>query len=95
MPLSVDIRFSAFDATYNARIYAYENDLLYNFSIPAYSGKGSRSYILIKYRIAKLLDLRFRYSQFLYYDREIIGSGLDEINGNLKSEFKLQFILHI
>ncbi len=95
IPLSVDIRFSAFDATYNARIYAYENDLLYNFSIPAYSGKGSRSYILIKYRIAKLLDLRLRYSQFLYYDREIIGSGLDEIDGNLKSEFKLQFILHI
>lgn len=30
---------------YNSRMYAYENDLLYSFSIPALYGKGIRTYL--------------------------------------------------
>jgi hypothetical protein len=89
-PLSVYFRFAIFDATYNARIYAYENDLLYNFSIPAYFGKGTRVYLMLKYKLADFLTARLRYSHFYYADREVISSGLNEINGNLASELKFQ-----
>ncbi len=89
-PLSLNFRFAIFDAAYKARIYAYENDLLYNFSIPAYSGKGSRIYLMLKYKVANLVSIRLRYAHFYYVDREMISSGLNEINGNLSSEIKFQ-----
>ncbi|OQY04983.1 MAG: hypothetical protein B6I20_01975 [Bacteroidetes bacterium 4572_117] len=68
-PLSLYFRFAIFDADYYARIYAYENDLLYNFSIPAYFGKGTRLYFMIKYKVADFLDIRLRYAHFYYADR--------------------------
>ncbi len=52
IPFSANFRFALFDTDgYNTRIYAYENDLLYNYSIPAYYGKGFKTYINIKYKI--------------------------------------------
>jgi len=91
LPLSVSLRFALFDTdTYNARIYAYENDVLYSYSIPAYYYKGIRTYCLIKYTIARKLDIWLRYSQTYYDNRSEIGSGLNQINGNTKSEIKAQ-----
>ena len=95
IPLSFYFRYAVFDATYDARIYAYENDLLYNFSVPAYSGRGSRFYTMVKYGVSESFELRLRYSQFLYSGQETIGSGLDEIQGNLKSEIKLQVVVRL
>ncbi|RLD61858.1 MAG: hypothetical protein DRI95_13770, partial [Bacteroidetes bacterium] len=63
-PLSLYLRFAIFDASYNTRIYAYENDLLYNFSIPSYFGKGTRLYFMIKYKIADRVSVRLRYAHF-------------------------------
>jgi hypothetical protein len=92
IPLSFDIRYCLFDASYNTRIYAYENDLQYNFSIPSYSGKGSRFYVTAKYNLKRKIIFGIRYGNFIYSDRNVIGSGYDEIEGNKKSEIKLQLI---
>jgi len=90
-PLSFSIRYAIFDTDFwNSRIYAYENDVLYAFSIPAYSGKGTRFYISSKYHISRGIDFWLRYSQTYYTDRNTIGSGKDEISGNIKSEIKAQ-----
>lgn len=43
--------------SYYSRIYAYENDLLYSFSIPALFGKGIRTYINIKQSVNEKLSL--------------------------------------
>jgi hypothetical protein len=48
-------------ADWDSRIYAYENDLLYSFNIPALSGKGSRSCLMLSWK-AKRIDLRIKYS---------------------------------
>ncbi len=95
IPLKINFRYALFDSPYNSRIYAYENDILYGFSIPAYSGKGTRYYITMKYTITKKIDMWLRFSQFHYVDRKVISSGLNEINGQNKSEVKIQFRIKI
>jgi hypothetical protein len=45
IPMNVNFRYILFDSPYNARIYAYEKDILYGSSTPSYQGKGSRIYI--------------------------------------------------
>lgn len=91
IPLTANIRFAVFDTdTYNARIYAYESDMLYAYSIPAYYSKGTRFYINVKYSVTKNIDLWIRYSQTYFSDLNVISSGLSEIQGNTKSELKAQ-----
>ncbi|WP_379091066.1 helix-hairpin-helix domain-containing protein [Pedobacter sp. UC225_65] len=88
---SGNIRLAYFNTpSYNSRIYAYEDDVLYNFSFGMYSGKGFRTYANLKYKLAKNLDIWLRYALFSYRDVEKIGSGLDEIDGNQKTDVKLQ-----
>ena len=90
-PLVAHFRLAYFDAGYYARLYAYENDILYAFSIPAYSGQGFRSYITLKYTLVDdFLDLWLRYAHTHYTDRETVGSGLTEVQGPDKSQVKIQ-----
>ncbi len=91
LPMTITARYALFQTnTYDSRIYAYENDVLYFFSIPAHSGKGSRAYALIKYDVSRCIDLWIRWGQFFYTDRKVVGSGLDESQGNTRSEVKVQ-----
>jgi hypothetical protein len=90
-PLSADARFAVFRTpSYNTRIYAYENDVLYSFSIPAYYGNGIRYYLTLRYSATRWLDFWVRWAQTYRSDVKVFGSGLDEINGNKKSEIKVQ-----
>jgi len=90
-PLSLTLRYAIFDTdSYESRIYAYENDVLYAFSIPAYNGRGSRFYILTKYHIKRGVDLWLRYAQTFFDDRNEIGSGRELIQDNTRSEIKAQ-----
>lgn len=77
--------------SYNARIYAYENDLLYNFSTLSFFGEGFRAYLNLRYRISKGLDGWLKIAQTVYSDRDVISSGNSQIDGNSKTDFKIQF----
>lgn len=74
----------------NNRQYAYERDVLYSFSIPAYSGEGIRNYILIQYKLNRQIDLWARYARTTFYDRKEIGTGLETIDGNQRTDVKFQ-----
>jgi hypothetical protein len=92
-PFSGNVRLQYFETDgYNSRIYAYENDVLYGYSIPAFYDKGWRYYFNFNYNLRKHLSFWFRWSQTVYRDKKTLGSGLDEIPGNKKSEVKLQTI---
>lgn len=94
--ITVTGRYALFQTdTYNARIYAYESDLLYAFSIPPYYGRGSRYYAMVKWDINRYIDLWVRFSQTFYNDRPIISSGTSEIDGAKKSDIKLQLRIKI
>lgn len=89
-------RFAVFNTdSYSSAVYAYENDVLYAFSIPAYSGKGVRFYQLLNYDLRKNIKLWFRYSLSYYPNLRLISSGLDEISGSIKSEIKFQLRIKI
>lgn len=94
VPLAVSFRFAMFDTdSWNTRIYAYEHDLLYGFSIPALHQSGMRSYLLVKYSPLDYMDLWFRISQTYYAHVQSIGTGLNEISGKTKTEVKVQIQL--
>ncbi|WP_256011541.1 helix-hairpin-helix domain-containing protein [Desertivirga xinjiangensis] len=89
--VSANIRFAVFETeSYNARIYANENDVLYSFSAPAHYNRGLRYYANLRYRVCKGIDMWFRYAKTSYSDLQEIGSGLERIAGNNKSDVKLQ-----
>lgn len=91
IPLSIAFRYAMFEAdSYDARFYAYESDILYAFSIPAYYSKGTRTYITLKYSVTEKIDIWFNWGQFYYSDKDVISSGLSEIKGNHKTEVKAQ-----
>lgn len=92
-PISGNIRLQYFETEgYNSRLYAYENDVLYSFSIPVFFGKGYRYYLNINYDVTKKIALWARIAQSIYPDQNIIGSSLDEIKENHKTELKLQLL---
>ena len=91
-PYSFTARYALFDASsYNARIYAYENDVLYYFYIPAYYRVGSRFYLTARYKYRKKFDFWIRYGVWNYRNEETILSGLEEIQGNIRSDVKVVF----
>ncbi|MEP7373134.1 MAG: helix-hairpin-helix domain-containing protein [Chitinophagaceae bacterium] len=90
-PFSGVLRLQYFETDgYNSRLYAYENDVLYSYSIPVFYDKGYRYYMTVNYDMSKKLSFWIRLAQTIYPDRKNIGSGLDEISGNKKTEIKLQ-----
>jgi len=89
--LSLNLRLQYFETDgFNSRIYAYESDVLHSYSIPPFFDKGFRYYFNLNYDVSKKLSIWGRWAQTIYRDKESIGSGLDEIKGNKRSEIKLQ-----
>jgi hypothetical protein len=75
-------RVALFDAeTFDNRLFAFENNVLWTFSLPAFSGQGMRYYLLGQYQLTPKLTAYFRFSKTSYTDRDMISSGLQRIDG--------------
>ena len=89
LELSGRIAFFATD-NYDSRQYVYEKDVLYAFSLPAYYDTGTRHYLLLRYAVSQNMRVWLRWSQSRFFNTELISSGLGEIQGNTRSEVKVQ-----
>jgi hypothetical protein len=90
-PLALTGRVALFDTEdYDSRIYTYENDVLYRFSVPVLYNQGMRYYVNLRYRGIRNLSLEFRISQTYYTNQDTIGSGLDIIEGNTRTDWTIQ-----
>ncbi|MFM2138506.1 MAG: hypothetical protein RJA57_813, partial [Bacteroidota bacterium] len=90
-PLSGQLRFQYFETDgYDARIYAYETDVAYSFSIPAFSGTGIRHYVNLRWELLPNLKIWARFARTRYFDRRVVGDGLDRSYGPRQTEFRFQ-----
>lgn len=89
--LSFTARYAIFDInSFDARIYAYENDLLYEFYIPFFQNRGTRFYVNTRYRIGRNYTWEFRIGRTHFDNVNTISSGNSQINGNTMTEIKTQ-----
>jgi hypothetical protein len=89
--LTLDARMVLFDTDgYASRLYAYERDLLYSFSVPALYGEGRRSYVMAQYAPVPSLTIEAKYGVTWYPRRETIGSGRRASPGHASREVRLQ-----
>ncbi|MDG1741419.1 MAG: hypothetical protein P8H43_02475, partial [Crocinitomicaceae bacterium] len=57
-PINLALRYALFDTeSYNSRIYSFENNALYVFSVPANYYQGSRAYVLFRLKFLRRFDL--------------------------------------
>jgi hypothetical protein len=88
---SGNVRFAIFDTqSFNSRIYAYENDVLYGYSVPGYQGRGLKCYVNGRYTLRRGVDIWLRYGVLSYADQATVGSGNDMISGNQRSDVRIQ-----
>jgi len=88
IPVTLWMRHCIFSTDdWDSRIYAYENDLLYSFSIPAFSGKGIRSYLMAEWEIGEKAEVRVKYGLTTVIDVREHPAERDE----LKFQFRLWF----
>lgn len=91
-PFALSFRYALFNtSSYDARLYAYEHDILYAFAIPAYAYQGFRTYLMVKYEITPAIDFWFKIARSQYTDRESVSSGLAMIDQPHKTDVKMQF----
>lgn len=84
-------RYAVFDTDdYDNRQYAYENDVLLAYSMPAYSGLGVRKVLMVEYKMNRYLSFWLRYGSIRYPHEEKTGTGLNLIEGNKRNDVKFQ-----
>lgn len=86
----VTLRYCQFDTDdYDSRIYAYEPEVIYGFSIPAFSGIGNRIVLNSRFALHSNWDLCFRFARLTDAVNPTVGSGYDEVTGSSKNEVKV------
>jgi len=90
-PLSVSARLAYFNISdFDARIYAYENDLLFEYYIPSFSGEGLRYYAHARYQLSRSLMAEIRWEQTKFFGASTVRSNNDLIQGSTISRIKAQ-----
>lgn len=87
----IGFRFAIFDSkNFNTRLYVYEKNVLYAFALPLYQGVGVRNYVIIQYKLNRNWDFWARIAAFNYRDIDKISAGINEIDGNSKTDITFQ-----
>ena len=90
-PIQFTIRYALFDTDgFNSRMYAFEKEVLYAYSIPAYYYTGNRVYLMMRYTPLRNVDLWLRVASTIYDNQTSTGSSLTLIESNHKTELKVQ-----
>lgn len=88
--ISIHTRIAYFNTDrYDERLYAYEDDVYYAFTIGSYYYQGVRGYLVLRFKY-RFFSLWFRIGQTYYLDRQSISSGLTQIDKPHKTEVRLQ-----
>lgn len=72
--------------TYNSRLYSYERNILSTFYMPSFYGEGFRVALSMRWNILSNLSFSVKTSQTRYFDRDVISSGTEQINGSKRTD---------
>ncbi len=91
LPVQADISIAYFHTDdYNSRIYSNEKNMLYSFYVPSFYGEGARLSAVFRYNFTKKLYISAKLAWTHYYDRDVMGTGLEEIEGRDKIDLYAQ-----
>ena len=76
--------------SYASRLYVYERSPLYSFSFPAYYGEGLRLSLMGQVNVSHRLSFTVKLGLTRYFDREVISSGLQQIDGPMQTDLDMQ-----
>lgn len=89
-PLVIDGYIGLFQTDdYWSSVYSTEKSLLYTFSVPKFYGKGYRLAVNIKCQPIERVAIYLKYGRTHYFDRDLIGTDLEEISGNARDDLYL------
>jgi len=85
------LRYGIFrTGSWDSRLYAYENDLVYSFSVPAFYGTGERIYLMADWKIRKSMNLRIKYGLTDTYSASDYQIATEEVR-ELRLQLRLRF----
>lgn len=88
---NIDTRVSVFDTdSFDTRLYQFENDLLYVLSNQVLLNQGQRMYLLVNYEPLPYLEIWAKFGITIFENEQRISSGLNEIQGNKRSDVGVQ-----
>jgi hypothetical protein len=67
----------------------------YSYAIAPLFEKGCRTYLLLRWKPCKWLSVWGRAAYNVYPEKNTIGTGLMELPGNRRTEFKLQWLVQL
>lgn len=77
-PMTLKSRVALFNTdSYDAALYAYEDDLPLVYTLNSYYGRGRAFFILLDYEPASDFNLTAKYETTWYSDRDVYSSGND------------------
>jgi hypothetical protein len=76
--------------SYDTRLYAYEPSLPYSFLLPAYYDPSTRNVCLIELKSRDKLSFALKIARSDYFQKNVIGSGLDAIPKSHKTDIGIQ-----
>ncbi|GHU08971.1 hypothetical protein FACS189431_6200 [Alphaproteobacteria bacterium] len=89
-PFQADIHASCFHTDdYNTRLSSYEKNILYAFNTAQLYGKGIRLSTTLRWDLPMHISLFAKLAYTRYADRDQIGTALEEIEGNKKTDLSL------
>lgn len=72
--------------SFDARLYSYERNILSTFYMPSFYGKGVRGALSVRWNIQNNLSFSVKASQTRYFNRDVISSGTEQIDGNTRTD---------
>ncbi|WP_288317355.1 helix-hairpin-helix domain-containing protein [Xylanibacter caecicola] len=89
--LMVDASASIFDTDdYDSRVYAYEHGMLYSVYFPAFYGRGIRYALFANADISRSLTVSAKLGTTDYFDRDHIGSGMQQTDRSSVTDVEVQ-----
>ena len=79
---------------YDSRLYQYEPSVLHDFSFPAFYGHGIRYSFMARGDWGRLTFLA-KIGTTDFFDRAVISSGLQQIDGSSQTDLLLQILLKV